>query len=127
MGVSCPECEYSLKLGTKIQDGRRVVCPNCRTALIINITDDDEIELLPVSNQSKKRPIEVGCPECEEPIRLNASVRLGQPITCQHCLAELEVVSVDPLEVDFATPIPLKKNRYKKAGKLSSKNRKFKD
>ncbi len=127
MGVPCPECEFLVKIGSRVQDGQRFVCPNCRTTFIIRFFDDesDDFELIRVSNHPKKRlVIEAGCPECESTIRLNANVREGQPVTCQHCLAELEVVSVDPLEVDFAIPVPLKKNRYRKADKLPAKSRK---
>ncbi len=41
------------------------------------------------------------CPDCDEEITLNAKVSLGYKFNCPHCDAELEVISVDPLEVDW--------------------------
>jgi alpha-aminoadipate carrier protein LysW len=42
------------------------------------------------------------CPECEERISLNPHARLGQKIVCPGCEADLEVISVQPLEFDWA-------------------------
>ena len=44
----------------------------------------------------------VYCPDCDTRITLNPHVRLGQRFRCYECDAELEVISVDPLEVDWA-------------------------
>jgi len=45
------------------------------------------------------------CPDCEEPVRV-ATPKLGQRVTCQSCGAELEVVEVSPLELDWAYDEP---------------------
>jgi alpha-aminoadipate carrier protein LysW len=42
------------------------------------------------------------CPDCDGRITLNPSVKLGQKLSCPHCDAELEVIGVDPLELDWA-------------------------
>jgi lysine biosynthesis protein LysW len=42
------------------------------------------------------------CPDCDEKIVLNPHVRLGQKLACPHCAADLEVIGVDPLELDWA-------------------------
>ena len=43
------------------------------------------------------------CPDCDEKISLNSKpVVVGQKLTCPHCDADLEVISVDPLELDWA-------------------------
>ncbi|GIV77857.1 hypothetical protein FKZ61_001635 [Litorilinea aerophila] len=42
------------------------------------------------------------CIECDEEIELGTRVRLGLQVTCENCGAELEVVSVNPLELDWA-------------------------
>lgn len=47
------------------------------------------------------------CPDCEEPIRLNVQPRVGQPITCRSCGAELEVIETSPLELDWAYDGPV--------------------
>ena len=42
------------------------------------------------------------CPDCDEKIVMNPHAKLGQKLTCPHCEAELEVISTDPLEFDWA-------------------------
>ena len=44
----------------------------------------------------------VYCPDCDGKIVLNPRVQLGQKLVCPHCDAELEVISVDPVELDWA-------------------------
>ena len=42
----------------------------------------------------------VVCPECDSPITINSDeVEAGETIQCAECGLDLEVVSVDPLEV----------------------------
>ena len=41
------------------------------------------------------------CPDCDEKIVLNRAT-VGQTLTCPHCDAELEVITVEPLEFDWA-------------------------
>jgi Zn-finger nucleic acid-binding protein len=42
------------------------------------------------------------CPDCDEEIIMNPRATLGQKLNCPHCEAELEVISVEPLEFDWA-------------------------
>ena len=42
------------------------------------------------------------CPDCDGRIVLNPHANLGQKLTCPHCDAELEVISLNPLELDWA-------------------------
>ena len=42
------------------------------------------------------------CPNCDELIRRQALPRLGQKIRCGECDEELEVVGLDPLELEWA-------------------------
>jgi alpha-aminoadipate carrier protein LysW len=44
----------------------------------------------------------VYCPDCDEKIVLNPDVELGLRFVCPNCDVELEVISVDPLEIDWA-------------------------
>ena len=40
------------------------------------------------------------CPECDNPIEVDEdNVEEGETVTCDECGTELEVVSVDPLEL----------------------------
>jgi alpha-aminoadipate carrier protein LysW len=42
------------------------------------------------------------CPDCDGKIVLNPHAKLGQKLSCPHCEAELEVIGVDPVELDWA-------------------------
>ena len=44
----------------------------------------------------------VHCPDCDGSIMLGSQVYVGLTLVCPHCDAELEVISTDPLEVDWA-------------------------
>ena len=42
------------------------------------------------------------CPECGATVKLENDVVEGEIIACEECGAELEVISVDPLELELA-------------------------
>ena len=42
------------------------------------------------------------CPECGASVDLDYDVVEGEIITCEECGAELEVISVNPLELELA-------------------------
>jgi alpha-aminoadipate carrier protein LysW len=42
------------------------------------------------------------CPDCGNEINLGRNPREGQSVTCPDCEADLEVISLDPLELDWA-------------------------
>ncbi len=44
--------------------------------------------------------IGVYCPACDGRILLGSNVEWGLKLICPHCDAELEVISIDPPEVD---------------------------
>jgi alpha-aminoadipate/glutamate carrier protein LysW len=46
-------------------------------------------------------PIAV-CPGCDEDIHIPGRPTLGQLVTCEHCGSQFEVISVQPLELDWA-------------------------
>ncbi len=41
------------------------------------------------------------CPMCSEDTTVPKQAKLGTPVVCEHCEAELEVVSLKPLELDW--------------------------
>jgi lysine biosynthesis protein LysW len=41
------------------------------------------------------------CPDCDENIHLR-SPKVGQKLFCPNCETEVEVISVDPLDLDWA-------------------------
>jgi len=42
------------------------------------------------------------CPACEKPIALGKNVKLGARIECPECGELLEVISLKPLDLDYA-------------------------
>ena len=44
----------------------------------------------------------VSCPECEAEIHVDEDVDKGEIIHCEECEARLEVVGLDPIELDLA-------------------------
>jgi lysine biosynthesis protein LysW len=42
------------------------------------------------------------CPDCDGRIQFKPNYRVGQIITCPECENELEVISTDPPELDWA-------------------------
>ncbi len=42
------------------------------------------------------------CIECDEEVELEGRIRVGQQVVCAHCGVELEVISLSPLELDWA-------------------------
>jgi alpha-aminoadipate carrier protein LysW len=43
------------------------------------------------------------CPECEAEIHVDEDVDKGEIITCEECEVSLEVVGLDPIELDIAS------------------------
>jgi lysine biosynthesis protein LysW len=41
------------------------------------------------------------CPDCDERIVFNPTPGIGKRLICPHCDADLEVISVDPVELDW--------------------------
>lgn len=40
------------------------------------------------------------CPECGAEVRFRRTPFVGQEVTCRKCKAQLEVISVQPLQID---------------------------
>ena len=47
------------------------------------------------------KKVSVSCLDCDNRIQLDFQPVIGQIITCPSCDAELEVTSVNPIELDF--------------------------
>ena len=41
------------------------------------------------------------CPSCGDEIRLRSQPGVGQQVLCPYCGAELEVIALDPVELDW--------------------------
>jgi lysine biosynthesis protein LysW len=46
------------------------------------------------------------CPECEQGVKLGTNPQEGQKVSCPECGANLEVISLSPLELDWAYDAP---------------------
>jgi alpha-aminoadipate carrier protein LysW len=55
-----------------------------------------------LQNTMKKDRPSALCPECEARITVNPHPRLGQTLVCHECDADLEIISIEPLEFDWA-------------------------
>ena len=53
-------------------------------------------------SQMPAQSVTSACPDCGEEITLRGTLRIGQELVCPHCDAELEVVEIEPLELDWA-------------------------
>ena len=42
------------------------------------------------------------CPDCGQKIVIGPKPKKGQWVSCPHCNADLEIVSISPLELDWA-------------------------
>jgi uncharacterized paraquat-inducible protein A len=45
--------------------------------------------------------INIYCPDCDGRITFNPRAFVGQRVTCPHCQTDLEVINVEPLELDW--------------------------
>jgi lysine biosynthesis protein LysW len=48
-----------------------------------------------------KRTVTAPCPDCGHVIYLGSTAKKEQKITCPNCWAYLEVISVEPLELEW--------------------------
>jgi alpha-aminoadipate carrier protein LysW len=49
-----------------------------------------------------KKMLVAECPECETKIRFPQAPQMGETLTCHECGEALQVVSLSPLELDWA-------------------------
>ncbi len=45
--------------------------------------------------------MKVECPSCEEYLKINQRLKVGQQIKCRYCFALLKVIGLDPTELDW--------------------------
>jgi len=84
--------------------------------MVVNLTPL-ELDLAPNSLTGPKKKgtrIEVPCPECDHLLKLGTNTPLGEELVCENCEAELEVIGVNPFELDLALPVNFKRTRNKK-------------
>jgi len=116
--VFCSECEHPLRTGHQLHQGQILICRQCATSFVVNETHPPKLE--PLVDLPDNQPLdpnrEGACPECDRPIRFRATLREGQRVTCGRCYAELEVVSLIPLELEPAIPKSRQQKRNQRRG-----------
>ena len=107
----CPECDHRLKLGVRPRIGQRSVCSKCNTPLEIVSLSPLELDIYdtyqpkPALTANRRTMAEAVCPECDCSIKLGTHPRGGQQIVCPECRTQLEVASLNPLELDILSVI----------------------
>jgi MFS family permease len=103
----CPECDHRFKLGARPRIGQRRVCPNCSTRLEIVNLSPVELDVYDIyvpsagATPHKNAAAEAICPKCDHSLKLGTHPREGQQVMCLECTTHLEVVSLNPLELDI--------------------------
>jgi lysine biosynthesis protein LysW len=107
----CPECYQRLKLGAHPRIGQRTVCSRCNTHLEIVALSPLELDISEVSlprpdaTARKRGVVETPCTECDHSLKLGTHPRTGQQLVCPECQTPLEVVSLNPLELDISVTV----------------------
>jgi lysine biosynthesis protein LysW len=109
----CPECENPLKVSTHPHKGQQLLCPRCRTRLVIISLNPLELDWATMANQVVSKKKKAGnkkalCPECNNTIKANQLTHKGQQIVCQVCNSTLEVINLNPLKLDA---VPQKRSK----------------
>ncbi len=103
----CPECDHRFKLGARPRIGQQRVCPNCSTRLEIVNLSPVELDVYDIyvpgarATPHKNAAGEAICPKCDHSLKLGAHPREGQQVVCPECMTPLEVISLNPLEMDI--------------------------
>ena len=110
--AQCPICYEKIKLGKRgyrIKFLERTTCPTCEALLEVVNTDPIELDWIyydehfdsngreRVKNSSNGR-----CPLCRDLVHIVSSqMKVGNRVICPGCDAQLEIVSLVPLELDW--------------------------
>lgn len=104
----CPICTEKIKISQKVKFLERISCPTCEALLeVVNL---DPIELdwifydyLDEANgrEQSKGNKNAKCPLCKENVHLGSQLKVGDQVICPGCDAQLEIVSLYPVELDW--------------------------
>jgi lysine biosynthesis protein LysW len=78
----------------------RVLRQRCCRAFLLSIHGNSHAAITQQIRRSDMASTQ--CSECDEEIEVAGRVRLGQKVACNHCGAALEVVVIEPLELEIA-------------------------
>ena len=106
--VNCPICQGRITLSAKVEFLDRVTCPSCDALLEVIGTSPLELDWIyydendqSMSKQHSKNAGYAKCPLCRENIHIGSDLKAGSRILCPGCDAQLELVSLIPLELDW--------------------------
>jgi len=51
--------------------------------------------------RSSDQAVAALCPDCDEDILLQGTIRIGRRVACPNCGADLEIVETEPVELDW--------------------------
>lgn len=107
--AQCPICEQKINLGRKVKFLDRLSCPTCEAALEVINTSPVELDWIfydehhdsngrdRIKNSNNGR-----CPLCRDNVHIGSSqLKVGNRVMCPGCDAQLEIVSLIPLELDW--------------------------
>jgi lysine biosynthesis protein LysW len=60
-----------------------------------------------MAERTSIKKIVVDCVDCGEPTTLSGRIEIGQIVTCPECYATMEVISLDPVQVDWVRDEPV--------------------
>jgi glutaredoxin len=107
--AKCPICDEKIKLGKKVKFLERTTCPTCEALLEVINTDPIEFDWIYYDDHNDsngrervKSPNNSRCPLCREVVHIGSSqMKVGNRVICPGCDAQLEIVSLIPLELDW--------------------------
>jgi hypothetical protein len=115
---NCPHCQKSLKVSTEVA-GKRAKCPGCGQIVRIPQIDNPpaDVEALaastlteapaqPAAPAAPAKTIKFNCPQCDEPVELDAELA-GKQAPCPECRRIIKVpvpVKVEPRDWRTVSP-----------------------
>lgn len=106
--IKCPICEEKIKLNRKVSLLDRISCPTCDALLEVTNTNPVEVDWIyfdeepePNNSHRGKRTNFASCPLCRENVHIGSNMGVGHRLICPGCDAQLEIVSLIPLELDW--------------------------
>lgn len=106
--AQCPICEEKIKLGKKVKFLERTICPTCEALLEVVKLNPVEFDWIYYDEHydtngkdRSKSQQSAQCPLCRDRIEFISHWRVGDRVICPGCDAQLEIVSLIPLELDW--------------------------
>ena len=106
--AECPICEDKIDVGMKVKYLKRYFCPTCAALLEVVKIDPVELDWIYYEEHYKSNGRErsnvtknAKCPLCLEKVYIGSKMELGDRVNCPGCEAQLEIVSLFPLEIDW--------------------------